>query len=510
MRQSKASNETTKRDRAARDWASTGERMVLFLMALAVLGGLPPVCLADQPPAGAETADPGAAEVTMAEQTVAETPRPGSDWPRFLGPTADGRSSEKILLDWGEHGPAVLWYKAVGEGYSAPSVADGRVFVFDRVGDEARLMAWDAATGEDLWMATYPSTYEDMYRYSGGPRASPVIDGERVFIHGVDGRLRAHAVGDGELLWEIDTVARYGVVQNFFGVGSTPVVEGDLLMVMIGGSPADSPKITSGEVRGHGSAIVAFDKATGEERYRLSDELASYATPRLVEHGGRRWGFAFTRGGLLAFEPTTGKEDFFYPWRAKKLESVNAATPVVVGDRVLVSESYGPGTSLLRFGVEGPEGYELVWKDPPRDQSLQQHWSTPIYDQGILYASSGQSSGEAELRAVEMATGKVLWREGGLGRSTLLWVDDHLLVLTEKGQLLLLEADPERYAPVAQADFGVATTTENEEAKTGPSEAAMDRPRLRFPVWNAPVLSHGRLYLRGRDQVVVLDLAPKR
>lgn len=469
--------------------------IALGLVALLFVG-----CASESPP-------PGVDEQTAA---VAEE-RVGEDWPGFLGPEADGRSGEKIRLDWAEEGPPVLWYKAVGEGYSAPSVADGRAFVFDRVGDEARLMAWDAATGEDLWTATYPSTYEDMYRYSGGPRASPVIDDGRVFIYGVDGRLRAHAVDDGALLWDIDTVERYGVVQNFFGVGSTPVVEEDLLIVMIGGSPPDSPKITTGEVRGNGTGLVAFDKATGEERWRSSDELASYATPRLVDHGGRRRGFAFARGGLLAFEPTTGEQDFFYPWRAKMLESVNAASPVVVGDRVLISESYGKGTSLLRFGVEDSEngeGWELLWKDPRRGQSLQQHWATPVHHEGILYASSGQSTGEAELRAVEMETGKVLWSEKGLGRSSLIWADGHLLVLTETGQLLLVEATPERYHVVAQADYGVDTSTENEEAKTRPTEAAMDRPELRFPVWNAPVLSYGRLYLRGRDQVVVLDLAP--
>ena len=98
----------------------------------------------------------------------------GEDWPALLGPTADGKSSEKMLLDWPEHGPDVLWFKKVGEGYSAPSIAGGKVFVFDRVGDEARLYALDPADGSEKWRSTYTSTYEDLYRYSGGPRCSPV------------------------------------------------------------------------------------------------------------------------------------------------------------------------------------------------------------------------------------------------------------------------------------------------------------------------------------------------
>lgn len=422
------------------------------------------------------------------------------DWPAFLGPTGDGKSTEKLVLPWPASGPKVLWWKVVGEGYSAPSVAAGRLFVFDREGDQARLAAWDAATGKELWRVGYPTHYEDYYQYSGGPRTSPVVDGDRVFTYGVEGRLRAHAVGDGKLLWEVDTAARFGVVQNFFGVGASPVIEGELLIAQVGGSPAGSPPISSGRVVGNGSGIVAFDKKTGEVRYQLADELASYATPRLATLGGRRWAFAFTRGGLLALEPRLGKLDFFFPWRAAKLESVNAASPVVVGDTVLVSESYGPGSALLKVRTGG---YEVLWKDPPRDQSLRQHWSTPIFHQGTLYTSSGQSSGEAELRAVELATGKVQWRQNGLGRSTLLYADGHLLVLTETGRLLLVRADPERFSKVAEVDLGSGSAADNSQAKASTSGSA-EGPRLRFPSWNAPVLSQGRLYLRGRDQIVCL------
>ncbi len=452
------------------------------------------------------------------------TERPGDDWPTFLGPTADGKSAEKIRLDWPEGGPPVHWFKKVGEGYSAPSVASARVFVFDRAGDEARLRALSAEDGDVLWTAAYPTDYEDYYRYSGGPRASPVVDGDRVYAFGVEGRLRAHSVADGAVIWEVDTTARYGVVQNFFGAGATPVVEGDLLIVMVGGSPPGSPKIHSGEVEGNGSGIVAFNKATGEVRYRLSDELASYATPRVVSLGGRRQGFAFTRGGLLAFEPAKGTVDFFFPWRAKKLESVNAATPVVAGDTVFITEAYGPGGALLRIlppsdlpplekgGPRGDSspGYDVVWQDPKRGKSLASHWMTPIHHRGHLFGSSGESTGEAELRAVEHMTGHIKWSVPGLGRSTLLYADDHFLVLTEHGRLLLIEADPERFVKLAEVDLGAAdpAATSNADAKTAVDEAPAERPVLRFPVWNAPVLSRGRLYLRGKDQLVVLDVVP--
>ena len=430
----------------------------------------------------------------------------GQDWPGFLGPRGDGTSTEKILLEWPEDGLRVLWFKKAGEGYSAPTVADGRVFVFDRVGDQARLSAWDAVTGKELWSTGYTTAYEDLYRYSGGPRTAPVVDGDRVYAYGVEGRLRAHAVETGKVLWDVDTASRFGVVQNFFGVGSTPVVEGNLLLVQVGGSPAGSPRISSGEVVGNGTGIVAFETRTGKVRYAISNELAGYATIRVVTVGNRRWAYAFTRGGLLGFEPAKGKVDFFYPWRAKKLESVNASTPVVVGDTVFISESYGPGSSLLKVR---PGAYDVVWKDPPkRGQSMRTHWSTPIHHEGYLYGSSGQSSGEAELRAVEHATGKVAWSVPGLGRSTLTFAQGHLLVLTETGRLLLVEANPERYVKVAEMDLGGRSAPTNEAAKTGVKGGGTDRPMLRFPAWNAPVLSHGRLYLRGKDQIVCLDIAP--
>ena len=416
----------------------------------------------------------------------------GSDWPRFLGPTGDARSPETgIPLERPEGGLPVVWELETGEGYSMPSIARGRLFLFDRRGEKARLTTLASETGEELWRREYPTDYEDYYGYSNGPRASPVVDGERVYTFGVEGMLRAHRVTDGELLWQVDTTARFGVVQNFFGAGSSPVVEGDLLIVPVGGSPPGSPKIHSGSVRGNGSGLVAFDKATGEVRYAVSDELASYGSPTLATIGARRWGFHFARGGLIGFEPATGKIDFHFPWRSKVVESVNAATPVVVGDTVLISETYGPGSALLE--VE-PGGYEVVWKDPPesRRQSLAVHWNTPVHHRGHVYASSGRNSGDAELRSVELATGEVKWSHPGLARSTLLYADGHLLVLTEYGRLLLVEATPERY---------------NEVADLTPTDAD-GRPLLAYPVWSPPALTHGLLYLRGKGRMLCLELIP--
>src|SRR5262249_12666222 len=146
---------------------------------------------------------------------------------------------------------------------------------------------------------------------------------------------------------------------------------------------------------------VAFDKLTGKVKYRITDELASYASPVIATIAGRRWGFQFARGGLVGFEPRTGQVDFHYPWRARIIESVNGANPVVVGDRVFISETYGPGSSLLKVR---PGGYEVLWNDADkrRDKSMQCHWSTPIYHEGYLYGCSGRHANNAELRCIEL------------------------------------------------------------------------------------------------------------
>lgn len=410
----------------------------------------------------------------------------GEDWDRFLGPTLDSKSSEEgIRLDWSQDRLPVVWKRGVGEGYSAPTVSRGRIFFFERYRNRARLSAFEMDSGKEIWRSEYPTQYEDMYGYSGGPRASPVIDDERVFSFGVEGLLRAHDFGSGEVLWEVDTAERFHVVQNFFGVGSTPIVEGDLLITMVGGSPPDSPPIHSERVAGAGSGIVAFDKRTGDVRYSISNQLASYSSPVVHQIGDRRWAFAFMRGGLVGFDPSAGRVEFEFPWRARKLESVNAATPILVGDTVLITESYGPGAALIR---PMPGSYEVVRTDDPssREKSMASHWSTPIHLGGYLYGSSGESSGNSDLRCIDPESGQVLWSEK-LPRSTLMYVDQHFVVLTERGRMVLIQATPKEYTPVTEIDLG---------------------GQLGYPSWNAPVLSHGLLLVRGAKSLMALELIP--
>lgn len=444
-------------------------------------------------PASQSGSDPGLPTAASLPADL-RTRTDGSDWPGFLGPTGDSKSPEKgILSPWPADGLRLVWQCKLGEGYCMPSISRGRLFLFDRHGDQARLTCLHSETGQFLWKFEYATDYEDHYGYSNGPRCCPVVDGDRVYIFGPEGMLHCVRVEDGRPIWKRDTSKEYGVVQNFFGVGSTPVVCGDLLIAQIGGSPPEAERFPTLDQPGNGSGIVAFDKFTGTVRYRISDELASYASPVLASIGGRAWCFVFARGGLVGFDPQTGAVDFHFPWRARILESVNAANPVVIGDRVLISEAYGPGSVLLQVR---PGGCDVVWSDAERgrDKALQAHWTTPIYLDGFLYGDSGRHSSTAELRCVEAATGIVRWRRRGLGHVSLLYVDGHLVALTEFGELLLLKANPERYEEVSRL-----------EVRDGDGE-----PLLEYPAWAAPILSHGLLYVRGKERLVCLELIPRR
>jgi outer membrane protein assembly factor BamB len=447
-------------------------------------------CSSSKPSADVETPKPGAAE-------RAKPSREGSDWPTFLGPNADGSSPEKgILTAWPKAGLKQLWECSLGVGYAPPVVANGRLFHFDRFGDNARVTARNAETGELIWKFEYPTAYEDIYGYDSGPRACPVVDGDRLYVHGAEGMLYSLTAADGMEVWKVDTKATYRFHQNFFGVGSVPVVDGDLLIVPVGGSPKGPRPTDLRMAKGDGSAIVAFDKKTGEERYKFGDELASYASPTIATIGGKRVGLYFARGGLLGFDPRAGKQLFHYKWRSRLEESVNASNPVVVGDTVLLTECYEKGAALVKVAADGKLG--TVWSDAEKDtldKSLMGHWCTPAYHDGFVYGSSGRHTNEASLRCVDWKTGDVKWEERRTTRTMLLKVDGHLVSFAENGELRLVKLNPQKYEEVARWEV----------------------PGLTYPSWAPPILSRGLLYLRGKDETVrnghklmCFELIPKK
>ena len=417
-------------------------------------------------------------------------------WPSFLGPNGDGSSNETgVMKAWSANGPPVAWSIAAGSGYGACSVQANRCFLFDREGDQARLRCLKCANGELIWSYEYPSDYEDAYGFDNGPRTSPVLDGDYAYVFGAEGQLHCVRVEDGKKVWSVDTAAEFGVVQNFFGVGSTPIVAGKKLLVMVGGSPPEDhaiPTMQLDRVSPNGSCIVAFDKRTGEVLYQVGDDLASYSSIRVTQLGERRVALAFARSGLLGVDIERGTVLFDFPWRARKLESVNAASPLVRGDEVFITESYELGGCKLKLSLG--EVPKVLWRDQPesRERILASHWMTPVLVDGFLYGCSGESNSSAELRCVNWRTGEVMWSQKGLARHSILAVDDSLLVVNEFGQLWLVEANSKEFKVIAES-----------------KNLGAEEPLLEKPVWAAPVLSQGRLYLRGAGRLVCAELIPQ-
>ncbi len=424
----------------------------------------------------------------------------GEDWPAFLGPRGDGTSSETGVQPglWKPH-PPIKWTMKLGVSYGGPTIAKGRLLQFDRFGDAERLTCYNAETAAELWQAETTVEYEDMYGYNNGPRCSPIVDGDFVYTYGVTGQLTCWQLLNGKKLWQKDTLKEYGVVQNFFGVASTPYVFKDLLLVMIGGSPTASQFVPAGrldQVKPNGSAVVAFNKLTGQEVYRVGNDLASYTSMTVRELNGKPTGLAFLRSGLLAWEPESGRELFQFPWRAKMMESVNAALPVTRGNQVLISEAYEIGSSLLAVGAGKPKP---VWQDAGalRKHAFRAHWSTPVWVGDYLYGCSGRNQPDADFRCIRMSDGKLQWAERRHERSSVLLVDGYLIVLGEYGRLELVKANPQKFDVVAAANL---------EQIADPSD---QKSLLKYPCWAAPVLSHGLLYVRGADRLVCMELIPQ-
>jgi outer membrane protein assembly factor BamB len=458
-------------------------RPIMWVLLAGLLAGCAP---ADPPPAPAPKP---AGEKPQSPTAPGPAGTAGVDWPCFLGPTHDNVSTEKgILTTWPKDGLRKVWECEMGLGFAPPVVAAGKLFHFDRFDNNCQLTCREALTGKFLWKFDSPTDYEDRYGYSPGPRACPVVDGDRVYILGPEGMLVCLKVEDGKEVWRCDTRAKFHFQQNFFGVGSVPLVDGELLIVPVGGSPRGPRPYDFRLVKPDGTAIVAFDKKTGDVKYARGDELSSYASPVIATINGKRTGLYFARAGLLGFDPQTGDTRFHFKWRARDEESVNAANPVVVGDRVFLSECYAVGSALVEVKNGQPQA---VWTDLDKDRSdksLMCHWNTPIHHAGFVYGCSGRHTEDAELRCVELASGDVKWTKRTRTRSTLMMIDGHFVCLAESGQLSLFKVDPQKYDEVSKYEV----------------------PELEYPCWAPPLLSHGLLYVRGKSKLVCLELIPAK
>lgn len=381
------------------------------------------------------------------------------DWPQFLGPDRNGTYTGPSLAgSWPASGPRVVWRKQVGAGFAGPVVAGGRLILFHRVGNEEVVEALDARTGSPQWRHAYPTTYRDDFGFDEGPRAAPVVAGGRVFTFGAEGQLHALDLASGRPVWSEDTRRRFGVRKGFFGAAGSPLVEDGRVLANVGGS-----------LGGKEAGVVAFNADTGAILWTATNHEASYSSAVSATFSGQKTAVFLTRQGLVGLDPASGAVRFQRTWRSRSSSSVNAASPLVVGDLLFVSATYETGAAVVQVRSSG---LSQLWSS---DDVMSNHYATSVHRDGILYGFHGRQEFNPSLRAVDLKTGAVKWSVDRYRAGSVTLAGDRLVILRETGELVIAQATPEAYRPIAQAQILP--------------------PTLR----SYPALSDGFLYVRNND-----------
>lgn len=335
------------------------------------------------------------------------------DWPQFLGPTRNG-IYPGTDVKWPTQ---IAWTREVGHGFAGPVIAGGKVILFHRKGLREIVEAFDTQTGKPVWDFQYPTTYEDEFGFDDGPRSAPTVADGVVYAYGAQGMLHAIDLATGRKLWHADLQEWYGAKKGFFGTGCSPLVAGGRVHVIVGGKSF---------------GIGAFDAQTGKLKWGATRHDASYSSPVEAPFGL----VFFTRRGLVVTDKATGKVTYEMQWRSRGATSVNAASPVIDGNLVFVSASYGTGAAVLDFSTNPPV---KLWSN---DDTLSAHYATPVLKDGWLYGLHGMAQTGQELRAVEMKTGKVAWGMKTMGAGTVTLIGNDLLFLRDDGQMFRVRPNP--------------------------------------------------------------------
>ncbi|HSF39154.1 MAG TPA: PQQ-binding-like beta-propeller repeat protein [Thermoanaerobaculia bacterium] len=397
------------------------------------------------------------APVSFFLMLLAALPALAGDWPRFRGAKQDGISPETGLpRSWPEGGPRVVWKRAIGEGYSGVSVASGRLYTQDSDEKTEFVLALDAATGKEIWRVPIGDKLVDPM--GNGPRGTPTVDGGTIYALGSMGRLAALQAADGGTIWTVELVQAFGAKRPTWGYSGSPLIDGDLLVLEVGGT----------EKRG----IVAFEKATGKVRWGAKEGDAAYSTPVLMTIGGIRQYVTSRRAGP---ETVSLLPDGTLHWTHPGPPTVVTSPLFIPPDKVYVSAGDDGGAVLFRVKTEGGKATtEELWKT----RGMKNHFHNAVLVGEHLYGFDN-----ATFKCISVATGEPAWAQRGLGKGSLLATADGLLiVLSDRGKLLLVEATPESYKELASV-----------QAMEGKS-------------WTSPTLANGKVYLRDEDEMIALDL----
>jgi len=388
-----------------------------------------------------------------------------SDWPQFLGPTRDAVYLGPALADkWPQDGPPVVWRSEVGEGYSSPVVSEGRLILAQRSENKLIVNCYEALTGRTNWSSQFPMKFKDLEGRDSGPRPTPSIKGDRVFVCNTDGFLACLDLKDGSTVWSRQTKAEFKTSATWHGYISSPLVTERAVIAVIGGT--------------NSAGVVAFDRATGSVLWKTLRDQASAPSPMLATFSGKSELIVITRVAIRALDPETGHEYWNLPTRRQTTGDIYAAGPVVFGDRLFISGCYRLGAQLLQIENGLPK---KLWH---LDDALSTHLACAIYDDGFLYGFHGHA-GLPEgrtFRCIEAATGKVVWEQTLAGAGTVVRAGENLLISLDTGELLLARATPKGLQIKSRAQIAGK------------------------PTRSYPAIADGYAFLRGPKTLVCLDL----
>ena len=354
------------------------------------------------------------------------------DWPSWRGQHSDGTWNGPTLpSEWPEQGLPVIWRQQIGGGYAGVTVADGRVYTMDRQteSEEAeRVLCFDSATGKQLWTHSYKAPYGDL-DYGNGPRAAPTVYDGRVYTLGAVGHLHCLDAKSGEIIWAKDTKAELNAELPQWGFAASPVIWKNLVIVHIAAKP--------------NGCLVAFNRISGIEVWRSSDDPAGYCTPIIIDYQGQTQLICWTPANVLGISPHSGEIYWSVPY--KVTNGVSIATPIFQEGIVFVS-GYWEGSKAIHLGAS-PRDARLIWTE---NRYLRGLMSQPLYRNGYVYLLDKFHG----LTCFKLQTGEKVWDDGNKmtpkGRNpqaSMVWVgdSDRVLVLNSDGELILARFTPEGY-----------------------------------------------------------------
>lgn len=348
------------------------------------------------------------------------------DWPQFLGPERDNRlRGFHLERDWVQHPPREVWRRPVGAAWSSFAIVGDRAVTQEQHGPEEQVVCYDLATGRKLWHHADSTRYETVIA-GIGPRATPTIAGDRVFTLGATGILNCLELASGALIWSRDILADNGAEAHVWGISCSPLVLDSLVVVSAGGPNERS--------------LVAYHRENGAFVWGGGADKAGFSSPRLVTLAGREQILIFNNHSVVAHDPHSGIPLWRQPW--DQVECI--ANPLLLpGDRVLASTGYGIGAKLYQVHASPDGGLtsDVVWKSP----RLKAKFANMVYRAGFVYGLD-----DGVLVCLDPQDGKRRWKRGRYGHGQLILVDDILLIMSESGDVVLVEARPDRHVELAR------------------------------------------------------------